>query len=87
MFSIGSIMAILALIYVWLIYGVFIKLGGRKLLATGIIFMAAIPFTILINYVLYMIIGVLPIDVWDILSMLLLFITAIGFIIGDKRLT
>lgn len=84
-FSIGSIMAILALIYVWLIYGVFIKLGGRKLLATGIIFMAAIPFTILINYVLYMIIGVLPIDVWDILSMLLLFITAIGFIIGDKR--
>lgn len=49
--------------------------------------MAAIPFTILINYVLYMIIGVPPIDVWDILSMLLLFITAIGFIIGDKRLT
>ena len=43
----------------------------------------AIPFTILINSTLSKMIGEPVIDIWDILSVFILFILAVAFIIGD----
>jgi len=52
-------------------------------LATGITFLFAIPFTLLINITLSKLIGEPVIDVWDILSVFILLIVSVAFIIGD----
>lgn len=82
-FSIGAIMSIITLVFLWIIYILYYRLKERKLLATGITFLFTIPFTFLINITLSKIIGEPTIDVWDILSVFILFIIAIAFIIGD----
>ena len=63
-------------------YGAY-ALKKRKLLAAGITFLFAIPFTFLINITVSKIIGEPAIDIWDILSVFILFIIAVAFIIGD----
>lgn len=82
-FSIGAIMSIITLVFLWIIYILYYRLKERKLLATGITFLFTIPFTFLINITLSKIIGEPTIDVWDILSVFILFIMAVAFIIGD----
>lgn len=82
-FSIGAIMSIIALVFLWIIYVLYYRLKKRKLLATGITFLIAIPFTFLINIALSKLIGEPVIDVWDILSVFILLIIAVAFIIGD----
>ena len=52
-------------------------------MATGITFLFAIPFTLLINITLSKLIGEPVIDVWDILSVFILLIVSVAFIIGD----
>ena len=81
-FSIGAIMSIIALAFLWIIYALYYRLK-RKFLATGITFLFAIPFTLLINSILSRMIGEAEIDIWDILSIFILLIIAIAFIIGD----
>ena len=82
-FSIGAVMSIISLVFLWIIYISYHRLKGRKLLATGITLLLAIPFTILINSTLSKMIGEPVIDIWDILSVFILFILAVAFIIGD----
>ena len=82
-FSIGAIMSIISLVFLWMIYALFYRLKKRKLLATGIAFLFAIPFTFLINGTLSKMIGELVIDIWDILSIFILLVIAFAFIIGD----
>ena len=82
-FSIGAIMSIITLVFLWIIYILYYRLKERKLLATGITFLFAIPFTFLINIILSKIIGEPVIDIWDILSVFILLIIAVAFIIGD----
>lgn len=82
-FSIGAVMSIISLVFLWIIYITYHRLKGRKLLATGITLLLAIPFTILINSTLLKMIGGPVIDIWDILSVFILFILAVAFIIGD----
>ena len=82
-FSIGAIMSIITIVFLWLIYILYYRLKERKLLATGITFLFAIPFTLLINITLSKIFGEPAIDVWDILSVFILLIIAVAFIIGD----
>lgn len=45
-FSIGAIMSIIALVFLWIIYILYDRLKERKLLATRITFLLAIPFII-----------------------------------------
>lgn len=47
-FNIGTIMLIISLVFLWIIYVLFYCLKGRKFFATGITFLLAIPFTILL---------------------------------------
>lgn len=82
-FNIGAIMSIHTLVFLWIIYILYYRLKERKLLATGITFLFAIPFTILINITLSKLIGEPVIDVWDILSVFILLIVSVAFIIGD----
>ncbi len=82
-FHIGAIMSIVSLVFLWIIYITYRRLKERKLLATGITFLFAIPFTFLINCILSKMIGEPVIDIWDILSVFILFIIAAAFIIGD----
>ena len=88
-FSIGAIMSIISLVFLWIIYILYYRLKERKLLATGLTFILAIPFALLINITLSKMIDAPAIDVWDILSLFILLIIAVAFIIGDyarKRL-
>ena len=82
-FSIGAIMSIITLIFLWIIYFLYYRLKKRKLLATGITFLLAIPFTFLINVTLSKMIGEPAIDVWDVLSAFILLIMAVAFIIRE----
>lgn len=82
-FNIGAIMSIISLVFLWIIYILYHRLKERKLLATGITFLFAIPFTILINSTLSKMIGQPVVDIWDILSVFILLIIAVAFIIGD----
>ena len=82
-FSIGAMMSIITLVFLWIIYILYHRLKERKLLATGITFLLAIPFTFFINIILSKMIGEPIIDVWDILSVFILLIIAVAFIIGD----
>ena len=80
-FNIGAIMSIYTLVFLWIIYILYYRLKERKLLATGITFLFAIPFTLLINITLSKLIGEPVIDVWDILSVFILLIVSVAFII------
>ena len=82
-FNVGAIMSIYTLVFLWIIYILYYRLKERKLLATGITFLFAIPFTLLINITLSKLIGEPVIDVWDILSVFILLIVSVAFIIGD----
>ncbi len=82
-FSIGAVMSVITLVFLWIIYILYYRLRERKLLATGITFLSAIPFTIVINITLSKMIGEPAADVWDILSSFILLIIAAAFIIGD----
>lgn len=82
-FSIGAAMSIFTLILLWIIYILYHRLKERRLLATGISFLFAIPFTILVNVTLSKMLGEPVIDVWDIMSIFILLIIAAAFIIGD----
>ena len=82
-FNIGAIMSIISLVFLWIIYIMYRRLKERKLLATGITFLFAIPFTFVINSTLSKMIGEPVVDIWDILSVFILLIIAVAFIIGD----
>lgn len=83
-FSIGTVISVVTLVFIWIIYILFSRLKERKLLATGITFLFAIPFTLIINITLSKMIGEPVIDVWDILSVAILLILAVSFIVGDR---
>lgn len=76
-------MSAITIIFMWILYFIFCKLKDRKLLATGIAFFIAIPFTLIINITLSRLIGEAMIDIWDILSSFILFIVSLAFIISD----
>lgn len=82
-FSIGFAMTIVTLAFMWPIYFMFRKLEDRKLLATGITFLIAIPFTFLVNFILSKMLGCSVIGVSNLLSVFSLLIVAFAFIIGD----
>ena len=82
-FSISAIMSMITIAFLWIIYILYYRLKERKLLATGITFLFAIPFTFLINVALSKMIGESAIDIWDVLSVFILLIIAVAFIIGD----
>ena len=79
-FSVGAVMAVPSIIFLWIIIAIFNYIGKtRKLLALGIIFLLAIPFMFIINIILYKMIAEPVFDIWDILSIFILSILAFIF--------
>ena len=74
-FSVGAVMAVASIIFLWLIVAVF-KRMERKLAALGTTFLSAIPFMIIVNVILSKMMDEPVFDVWDMLSIFMLLILA-----------
>lgn len=83
-FSIGVVMAVISVLFLWIIAAIFIRIGKtRKFVALGIAFLSAIPFHFIINAVLSKMISEPRVDVWDMLTVFLLVLSAfVSFICG-----
>ncbi|MDE7206143.1 MAG: hypothetical protein K2N90_03110, partial [Lachnospiraceae bacterium] len=76
-FSIGAITAVIAIVFLWLIFAVFYRIGKtRKPAAFGITFLLAIPFAIIINIILSEKMATPVFDVWDMLAVFCLLVLA-----------
>lgn len=82
-FTIGTIMSVITIVYLWLIFVIFKRLKIRKLAAAGITCLLSIPFMLIVNITLSRMISEPLIDVWDILSAFLLLIIAFTFFVCD----
>lgn len=82
-FSIGAAMSVFCVVYLWLIFAVFHRLGGRRLTAAGITCLLAVPFMLGVNVTLSHMLGEPAVDGWDALSVLLLLVIAgVFFVCG-----
>ena len=76
-FSIGTVMAVISIIFLWIIVAIFSRIGETsKLVILGITFLLAIPFMFIINIMLSKMIAEPIFDVWDMLSIFILLILA-----------
>lgn len=83
-FSIGTVMAVTSIIFLWIIVAVFNRIGKeKKLVALGITFLLAIPLVIIVNVMLSKMIGQPIFDVWDMLSAFIFLILAFVSFICD----
>ena len=71
---------------VWILYILFRRLKDRKLLAAGVAFAIAVPFTFVFNFVLSKLIGSSLFDIWDALTLLILLAAAVTCIAFDRSL-
>ena len=88
-FSIGAVMAIITIVFLWIIFAIFMRMGNaRKLIALGITFLLAIPFLFMINAALASMIAEPICDIWDMVTVSVLLISAfVSFIcnFGKKK--
>lgn len=82
-FSIGAVMSVISIVYLWLIFAVFRRLKARRMMALGIAFLVTIPFMLAVNAALSRMIGEPVIDVWDILSAFILLTAAFSIFVSD----
>ncbi len=86
-FSVGAVMAVASIVFLWIIVAFFSRIGKeKKLIALGITFLSAIPFVFIVNAVLAKMIAEPIFDVWDMLSVFILLILAfVSFIIDYAK--
>lgn len=86
-FSVGAVMAVASIVFLWIIAAVFRRIGRtRKLVALGTSFLLTIPFVFIINVMLSKMIAEPILDIWDMLSVFILLISAfISFICDYAR--
>ena len=83
-FSVGAEMAVASIVFLWIIVAVFRRIGEtRKLVALGISFLLAIPFMFVINVMVSKITAEPILDVWDMLTVFILLISAFVSFICD----
>ena len=83
-FSVGAEMAVASIVFLWIIVAVFRRIGETgKLVALGISFLSAIPFMFVINVMVSKITAEPILDVWDMLTVFILLISAFVSFICD----
>lgn len=83
-FSIGTAMAVVSIVFLWLVTGVLYRVGkGRKFIAFGIVSLLVIPLNLTVNIVLSKMIEQPILDGWDILSIFVLLVLAFVFFLCD----
>ena len=84
-FSIGTAMAVISIIFLWLIAALFYRIGKiRRALAFGITFLSAIPLILIINVTLSKMTKTPVFDIWNLLTVFLLLILAFAAFIFDN---
>lgn len=78
-------MALIAFVFLWVVYGIFRVLHHRKQLAAALSCLLAIPTSLMIDFSLAKILGESMIDQWDALTILVLVLLAATFYLGDVR--
>ena len=84
-FRIGGVMAAIGICLIWIVFVLYRRFKNRKLMATGLSLLIAIPFTFLFNLVLSKMIGAALFDIWDGLTLVVLLLLAGGFLMADRR--
>ncbi len=86
-FSVGAVMAVASIIFLWMIVAVFRRMGKeKKSVALGITFLLAIPFMFTVNIMIAKMLAEPILDVWDMLSIFMLLILAfVSFICGYAK--
>lgn len=64
-FSLGSIIAVLSIIYIWILYYLYTKMKHKKFKATGMAFLLLIPLSLSINHIANYFIGPDPFEVFN----------------------
>ena len=83
-FSVGAAVAVTSIVFLWIIAATFNHIGKkRKLIALGTTFLLAIPFVIIVNVMLSIMIETPVFDIWDMLSIFILMIFAFASLICD----
>lgn len=82
--SVGVVMAIVSIVFLWIIAAVFHRIGKtRKLIALGVMFLLTIPFMFIINVMPSKMIAEPIFDIWDMLSVFILLILVFVSFICD----
>lgn len=85
-FSIGTAMAVPALLFLWLVSAIFVRMGKtRQFMALGISLLAAVPLVFIINLILSKMIAEPILDVWDGLTVFLLLALSFASFAEDYR--
>lgn len=82
---VGVRVAVISVIFLWSIFGVFKILNKRKWLAAAVSFLIAIPICFAINFSLAKIINEPVMDVWDILTFILQAAVSLVFFLLNRR--
>lgn len=84
-FSVGAAVAAASIVFLWIIIAVLKRIqSAGKLAALGAIFLLAVPFQFIINFILSKMITQPIFDVWDLLSVFILLVLAFASFIGSK---
>lgn len=84
LFQLGTALSLVFLVFLWMIFAVFNRIGKtRKFIALGTSALLMILFVIIINVLLFEMIGTPMFDVWDFMSTFILLVLAIAFFIYD----
>lgn len=73
----------LSIVWVWCVYLIYRRFKSRKLIALSFSLLSAIPLNLAINISLAAILSEPPLDMWDILSCLLIALTAGALFLAD----
>jgi hypothetical protein len=76
-------MAVIAIVYSWVVFALFKAMKTRKLLAGGISLLLAIPVILIVNYTLLHMIGEPMLDLWDTVAWVIIVVPAIHLFIMD----
>lgn len=74
-FSVGAVMAVASIVFLWIVAAVFSRVGKTdRLAALGAVLLTAVPFVFAVNILLSKMISEPVFDIWDMLTVLLLLI-------------
>lgn len=82
-FSIGARMAVIAMLYIWMVFFLFKRFHNRRLAVWGTAVLLLIPLQFVINAVLSKIISEPLMDIWDVLVAFMILIVASVIFIFD----
>ena len=86
-FSIGARMAIIAMLYIWMVFFLFKRFHNRRPAVWGTAVLLLIPLQFVINVVLSRITSEPLMDIWDVLTAFIILIVAFVIFIFDYGFT